>query len=129
MKKKAPPENKPAEARKAGQFPPGVSGNPGGRPKKLREIEAMLDAEFRTVEGVREAMTVLRKLAVSGVTNDVFFEGCRCGEKTEYSPAYMEMYLCRILGPVKEQVSELDLSGMSDAALEELRATGLRLVK
>lgn len=88
----------------------------------------MLDSEFRNVESVREAMTALRKHAIQGVTRDVWHKGEVVGQETEYTPAYMEMYLNRILGPVKEQVSEEDLSELSDEALQEVREK-LRLVK
>jgi len=99
----------------------GPSPNPGGRPKRLVEIEKMLDAEFRDVASIREAFTVLRKLALQGVTNDVFDkEGCRCGEKTTYHPAYMAMLFDLLLGPVKDL--PIDLSHASDETLKYLRA-------
>jgi hypothetical protein len=42
----------------------GPSLNPGGRPKKLVEIEAMLDAEHRTPGNMREVFTRLKELAM-----------------------------------------------------------------
>jgi hypothetical protein len=114
-------ENRRREPPKGRPFPKGVSGNPGGRPRKLVEIEAMLDAEFRTVESVREAMTVLRKLAVQGIRKDVYFRGDVVGQQDEYNAAFMALYLDRVLGPVKEPVSASDLSELSDETLSELR--------
>lgn len=80
----------------------------------------MLNAEFRDVATVREAFQVLKKLALQGVTNDVFDKnGNVCGEKTTYHPAYMQMLLDRLIGPVKE--SPIDLSDETDEALQKLR--------
>jgi hypothetical protein len=80
----------------------------------------MLDAEFRDVASIREAFTVLRKLALQGVTNDVFDkEGAVCGSKTTHHPAYMEMFLNRLMGPVKDL--EIDLSDAPEEALSYLR--------
>src|SRR5258708_2936572 len=66
MAESNPSANRPPEtrARRKGQFQPGVSGNPSGKPKKLREIEAMLDAEHRTVENMREVYARLKELAL-----------------------------------------------------------------
>ncbi|HEX5370008.1 MAG TPA: hypothetical protein VFY10_11385 [Dehalococcoidia bacterium] len=110
----------PEERLPNGRFPPGVSGHPSGRPRRLIEIEAMLNAEFRDVATVREAFQVLKKLALQGVTNDVFDKnGDVCGQKTTYHPAYMQMLLDRLIGPVKE--SPIDLSDETDEALQKLR--------
>lgn len=104
----------------SGKWLPGASPNPGGKPKKLREIEAMLDAEFRDVASVREMFQVLRKLALQGTTNDVFDkEGSVCGEKTTFHPAYMEQLFNRLLGPVKDL--EIDLTDAPKEALDFLR--------
>lgn len=97
----------------------GDSPNPGGRPKRLVEIEKMLDAEFRDIASTRENYQVLRKLALQGVTNDVFDkDGCRIGEKTTHHPAYMEQLFNRLYGPIKEL--PLDLSDASDEFVMEL---------
>jgi hypothetical protein len=117
-----PIDNIPSEKRRGNPswVEGGPSPNPGGKPKKLREIEAMLDAEFRDVASVREMFTVLRKLALQGFTNDVFDkEGSRVGEKTTYHPAYMEQLFNRLLGPVKDL--EIDLSDAPIEALTYLR--------
>lgn len=98
-------------------FQPGESGNPGGKPKKLREIEAMLDAEHRTVEQIRETFRVLREVA-HGVNEPVFYKGVICGEKRVYSSAHMEIYLNRVLGPVKEL--KIDLTDAPDEVVRFL---------
>lgn len=95
-----PADNKPPEKRKGG-FQPGQSGNPGGKPKKLREMEAMLDAEHRNIENLREVFGKLRAVAM-GVTKDVWYKGEVVGQEIEYSAAFMDLYLNRVIGPVKE---------------------------
>lgn len=97
-----PSDNKPPEPpkRKHG-FQPGQSGNPGGKPKKLREIEAMLDAEHRTVEQMRETFALIRKVA-HGVDEPVFYKGEVVGQVRKYDGAWMELYLNRVIGPVRE---------------------------
>src|SRR5580698_9533960 len=69
----------------------GGSPNPGGRPKALREIEAMLDSEHRTVENMRETYRRLKELAFAG-ERDGFFK----------------LYLERLQGPVREIEIDLD---------------------
>lgn len=60
------PAQKPKGLPRGKPFPPGNRANPGGRPKKLVEIEAVLDAEHRTVENMRWVMSRLRLLACGG---------------------------------------------------------------
>lgn len=104
----------------AGKWLPGASPNPGGRPRKLVEIERMLDAEYRDVASMRENFQVLRKLALQGCTNEVFDkEGRVCGEKTTYHPAYMAMLLDRLIGPVTAPA--IDLSDVPEDELKVLR--------
>ena len=116
----APDNTSPEARRQASLWKPGQSGNPGGRPRKLVEIERMLDAEHRTVEQIREAFLVLRKLALQGVTNDVFFEGVVVGSKTEFSAAFMDLYLNRLLGKVPDsEVIEAEVQRRLHALLAE----------
>src|SRR5262245_46927637 len=75
-------------------------GTSGGRPRKLVEIEAVVD-EHRTPEKVREALDKLRELALEGTEREIFWQGMVCGRRVEYSPAYMALYLDRVLGPVR----------------------------
>lgn len=99
----------------------GPSPNPGGKPRKLVEIEKMLDEEFRDVASTRENYQVLRKLALQGAQNDVFDkDGAVCGQKTTYHPAYMEQLFNRLYGPVREV--PIDLKDANEEFLAELRA-------
>lgn len=88
-------------------FRKGVSGNPGGRPKALREIEAMLNAEHRTVANMREVFNTLKLLALRGEKGD---------------SGYAKLYLERVLGPVKD-LDDLDdlLRDAPPEAIEFLR--------
>lgn len=110
-----PTDNKPPEGekRKPG-FQPGQSGNPGGKPKKLREIEAMLDAEHRTVEKMRETFALIREVA-HGVEEPVYYRGVQVGVITKYDGGWMELYLNRVLGPIEKL--KIDLSDAPDDVL------------
>lgn len=103
-----------------GAWMPGASPNPGGKPRKMREIEAMIDGEFRTVEDVRRGFLVLRDLAFNGVSNPVFSSrGVPIGEKVTHHPAFLEMWFNRIMGPVKEL--DLDFGDAKPEWLEYMR--------
>lgn len=113
-------ENTPPEKPKRGKgrpFTPGVSGNPGGKPKKLREIEAMLDAEHRTVENLREVFATIKKVAM-GVEEPVYYKGGVCGGIVKYDGGWMSLYLERVLGPVKD--IKIDLSDAPDEVVAYL---------
>lgn len=99
----------------------GPSPNPGGRPKKLVAIERMLDEEFRSPEQLREVFTMLRELALNGVSSPIVNAktGEITGTKVTYHPAYMEMLLERLMGPVRDL--DLDLSDAPTEALTYLR--------
>lgn len=112
--------NKPERKRRNGPgrpFQPGQSGNPGGKPKKLREIENMLDAEHRTVENLRPVYAKLREVAM-GVVKNVWHKGIVCGQEIEYSAAFMDLYLNRVVGPVQE--IKVDLSDAPDEVVRYL---------
>jgi hypothetical protein len=115
------PENSPPERPKrrgpGKPFPKGVSGNPGGKPKALREIEAMLDAEHRTVENMRAVFGKIREVSM-GVVKDVWHKGAVCGQEIEYSAAWMDLYVNRLLGPVKEL--KIDLTDAPDEVVAYL---------
>lgn len=99
-----PPKRK--QRGKGRPFLEGVSGNPGGRPPKLREIEAMLDAEHRPVDKMREVYETLRKVAL-GVKREIYWQGVVVGAEIEYSSSFMDLYLNRVVGPVKEIKADL----------------------
>lgn len=113
-------QNSRPVARKKGQFAPGDPRiNAGGRPKKLTEIEAMLDAEHRTVENMREVFARLKALALGEVV-EVPIPG---GEgdtaiQLRADARFMDLYLDRILGPVKEL--KVDLADAPDEVLAYL---------
>jgi hypothetical protein len=104
---------------KGAQNVPGVRGKPfavgadprrgtsGGRPKALRDIEAMLNAEHRTVESMREVFATVKALALRGEKGD---------------SGYLKLYLERVLGPVKD-LDDLDelLKDAPPEAIEFLR--------
>lgn len=84
----------------------GYTGNPGGRPKVLREIEAMLNAEHRTVDNMREVFGRLKALAMGEVVTIRTKDGeIKIDLRAE--PGFMKLYLERILGPVKD-LDDLD---------------------
>lgn len=83
----------PATHTEAGKFAPGNRANPGGKPKALREIEAMLDREHRNVTNMKAVFDTIRMLALRGDKGD---------------SGYAKLYLERILGPAKD--IEIDLS-------------------
>lgn len=93
------------------RFKPGESGNPGGRPKSIREVEAMLEREHRNVENMREIFDVVRT-AARGVDEPVYYKGEICGHVRKYDSGWMELYLNRVLGPVRDV--EIDLSDAPD---------------
>jgi hypothetical protein len=107
-------DNKSPEQKRRGGFQPGQSGNPGGRPRKLVEIERMLDAEHRTVEKMRETFALLRQVA-HGVKEAVRYKGKVVGYVMKYDGAWMTLYLNRVLGPLREL--QIDLSDAPDDVL------------
>ena len=81
----------------------GPSLNPGGRPKKLVEIEKMLDEEHRNVASVKEVFAQLKAMATENVISRwTDKDGGEHESIRQPNPAFMAMYLDRILGPVKE---------------------------
>ena len=112
-------QNKPPEKRRRGN-PAMVKGapslNPGGRPKKLVEIEKMLDAEHRTVANVKEVFAQLRAMATENVISRwTDKDGGEHESIRQPNPAFMAMYLDRILGPVKDLA--LDLTDAPEGVL------------
>lgn len=116
-------EKLPAESkdRKPWQFKPGVSPNPGGRPRTLVEIERMLNAEHRNVENMREVFARLRALAMGDV---VEVTAPKTGKvirvELRAAPEFMKLYLDRVLGPVREV--DVDLESAPPEVIDWLRA-------
>jgi hypothetical protein len=94
-----------------GRFRRGVSGNPGGRPRKVMALEAALEGA-RDPDKVLPVIDKLRELAMGG---DV---------------AAARVYLDRVLGPVRPWTDEdgEDLSGrsMEDLVTEAARIPEVR---
>lgn len=100
----------------------GASPNPGGRPRRLAEIEKMLDAEHRTVENMREVFARLKALALGEVVRvpDPDSEDGTATIELRSDPAFMKLYLDRTLGPVRELASEEDIARMMQDAPPEV---------
>lgn len=109
---KSTPEGRDAK----GRIMPGTTLNPGGRPKKLVEIERMLDAEHRNPENMRKVFRRLKNLATKDrVRTFIDKKGEAHTSVTPPDAAFMKLYLERVLGPVKDL--EPDLSDAPDAVL------------
>lgn len=97
----------------------GQSGNPGGRPRMLVAIERMLDENHR---GVAHMATVFDRLLALAMGELVTVTGAG-GEVTiqlRADPAFMKLYLDRVLGPVKAR--DDDVGEAVEAKLMELIA-------
>ena len=120
MASKTPHQNKRsgAPARDAkGRLLPGQTANPGGRPKKLREIEAMLDKEHRDPAKMREVFDRLRALAMGeAVTVPVPGGDGETMVEIQADAHFMKLYLERVMGPVKDL--EVDMSDWPDEVVK-----------
>lgn len=101
-----------------GRWKRGASPNPGGRPKALRDIEDMLNADHRTAENMRQVFARLRVLAMGEVVEVAHRDGTVIVQ-LKAIPDFMRLYLERVLGPVKEVA--IDLSDVPDDELRVLR--------
>lgn len=79
----------------SGKWLPGVSPNPGGRPKKIVAIEKMLDEHHRDVDKLKRTYAKLRKAAHAEMD---------AGKNEGFTKLYLE----RIQGPVREIQADLD---------------------
>lgn len=95
-----------AQRDEKGRLLPGHANlNPGGRPKVLRDMEAMLDAEHRTLKKLRTSYRALRK---------AHLVECR----TSNNQGFTKLYFDRIQGPVRELSDRGEPTEMSDEELE-----------
>lgn len=100
----------------------GPSPNPGGKPKKLREIEELLDAEHRNVENMRKVFDRLRSLATEDIVRVYMAkDGQPVEDRQPPEPAFMKLYLERVIGPVKD-VSDDRLEKLVKERLEAMLA-------
>lgn len=114
------PENTGSEVVRApdGRWKPGAgSPNAGGRPRKLREIETMLDEEHRTVENMRPVFARLKFLAL-GEPVEVMFRGSVVRIELKADAAFMSLYLDRVLGPMAK--GQIDLSDAPQEVVDYL---------
>lgn len=109
------PDERPKALNPIGQK--GYTGNPGGRPRKLREIEAMLDEEHRTVENMRPVFARLKFLAL-GEPVEVTFRGAVVRIELKADAAFMSLYLDRVLGPMAR--GQIDLSDAPQEVVDYL---------
>jgi hypothetical protein len=97
-----PPDKRGPE----GRFIPGVSGNPGGRSKRLHNLESALQ-EAHDAPRVLEVVEKLRELALAGDVQAA------------------KLYLDRVAGPVKandEERIEVRAQEMLEALIAHARA-------
>lgn len=111
--------------RKPGTFVRGLDprrGISGGRPRKLRDIEKMLNKEHRNLEKMREVFERLRALAMGEVVTVQHFDANNCEVVTEVKleadARFMQLYLDRVLGKVRSV--EEETPDFSDAPLQVL---------
>lgn len=89
----------------ANQFPPGVSGNPGGRPRKISDpLETFLK---RKVPGDRQSRTYLDKLIQSAVDRAI-----------KRSDTLVQEIFNRIEGKVMQTEDEKAASGMKVVVID-----------
>ena len=97
-------------------------GRNGGRTSRLADIQRMLDDEHRTVTNIRTVFDRLKALALGEVVSVMVPGGEGETELTLRADSrFMALYLDRILGPVKQLISEEDLADAPDAVIEWLR--------
>ena len=84
-----------------GKWLPGVSPNPGGKSRRLREIEDMIEQEHANAENLRLVFMRLRALALGEVV-EVWHNGKLVGLQLRAEPGFMKLYLERTLGPVAD---------------------------
>ena len=83
----------------------------------------MIDDEHRTVENIREVFAQLKAMATEAViTRHTDAEGNTTESIKQPNPAFLAMYLDRVLGPVKQLLDDDALVDAPDAVIEWLRS-------
>jgi len=101
--------------------------NPGGRPRKLRDLQRMLNQEHRTIENMREVLTRLRALALGEIITVPYLDpdGMTYQLKAELQAdaRFMQLYLDVVMGPKRgfDDSDSMDLSDAPTEVIEYLR--------
>lgn len=113
--------------RHSGMFKPGNDPRrnlKGGRPRKLREIEKLLNTEHRNIEKMREVFERLRALAMGEVIIVPVVTAAGTMEltaKVDADPAFMKLYLERVMGLPRAFDDEVDFSDAPTEFLEYIK--------
>jgi hypothetical protein len=99
---------------------------PWSRNTRRRRIERMLHNEFATVDEMRATFVQLKSLALEGTEKGIYWQGSLVGREREFQTGYMQMWLDRLIGPVRndEQIErevEKRLAEMLELAEREAR--------
>lgn len=116
---------KPLRDERGRLLPGQKSLNPrGGKSKRVRNFEIMLNNEHRNLDKMRELFARLRALAMGEVVliPHVGTDGelISLQAKLKADPAFMKLYLDRLLGPAKAFDSDMDFSDAPREVLEYL---------
>lgn len=76
----------------------------------------MLERDHRNPKKMARTFKLIRRVA-HGVDEPVYYQGAICGYKRKYDAGWMELYLNRVLGPVREPI---DLSDAPPEVLDYL---------
>jgi hypothetical protein len=104
----------------------GISRKYPTRQTRRRRIEKMLQNEFATVDEIRETFVRLKALAFGGIQRIVDKDEGEVTVTIDAKPQFMQMWLDRLIGPVKsdEQIEkqvEKRLAEMLELAEREAR--------
>lgn len=110
-------------------WPKGTSGNPGGRTKKLRE----LDAEIERLHAGQNVLDVLERLREIAMGHEIEVSKGEDGPVVAYAVTKVQVeaakvYLNRVMGPVAPNQHAGDVDDVEGRSLEELLAEAQSLI-